>query len=85
MLNPLKNILGVNLVSLKHLFTGHPFRFLNSTVAAYDAVLKTKPKEGLECIPTITLDEILGDRKPRVSLPVMKYEDGMLPSREALV
>jgi hypothetical protein len=80
-----KYIFGLNIISLKNLLTGHPFRFLNSTVAAYDAVLKTKPKEGLELIPVITLDEILGDRKPRVTLPVQKYEDGMLPSREAMV
>jgi hypothetical protein len=85
MLNISKILLGFNLISLKNILTGHPFRFLHSTVAAYDAVLKVRPKEGLECIPTITLDEILGERKPRITLPVQKYEDGMLPSREAMV
>ena len=32
----------------------------------------------------MTLDEILGDRKVNLKLPVMAYEDGMLPIRDAL-
>ena len=35
-------------------------------------------------IPVIALGDILGERRPVVTLPVMRYEDGMLPSAEAL-
>ena len=38
----------------------------------------------LQKIPVITLDEILGARKAAIKLQVQKYEDGMMPSQEAM-
>ena len=38
----------------------------------------------LMAIPEISLDEVLGERKAAISLNVQKYEDGMLPSYEAM-
>jgi hypothetical protein len=40
-----------------------------------------------EChsIPEVGLGELLGSGRPRVHLQVSKYEDGMLPSEQALV
>lgn len=35
-------------------------------------------------IPEIDLGEILGDRKPVIRLSIMRYEDGMLPSNQAM-
>lgn len=40
--------------------------------------------EDWRSIPEVTLDEILGDRKATIKLNVVKYEDGMLPSHEAM-
>ncbi len=38
----------------------------------------------LHQIPTVHLTDLLGDRKCQIRLRVMKYEDGMLPYREAV-
>ena len=35
-------------------------------------------------IPEISLDEILGDRRPVIRMPVIRYEDGMLPNEQAM-
>ena len=80
-----KCIFGCNLVSLKHLLTGHPFRFLGATSKAFTAARAWSPNTDAARLPTISLDEILGDRKPRISMNAMSYEEGMLPSRDALV
>ncbi len=36
-------------------------------------------------VPNMDLGVILGDRRPVVQMPVLRYEDGMLPSDQALV
>ena len=48
---------------------------------------KNKVKEAgvLKAIPEITLDEILGDKKPEIKLTVQSHEDGMLHVNEAHV
>jgi predicted O-methyltransferase YrrM len=39
----------------------------------------------LDAIPEIGLSEILGDRHAKIQLTVMPYEDGMMPSNEAMI
>ena len=78
----LKVILGFNIVSLVHLIRLNPKQFLHACVKAFTA--SQDASYLFHRIPTISLGEILGDRKPAVQLPVMKYEDGMLPSEEAM-
>jgi hypothetical protein len=41
-------------------------------------------EKGLKSIPELTLDEIIGARKPVIQLTVQKYEGGMLPPHEAM-
>ena len=45
---------------------------------------QNRSQRALQKIPVITLDEILGTRKAAVKLEVQKYEDGMMPSQEAM-
>jgi hypothetical protein len=73
--------LGFNLISLVYLFYGRPRQFLRSCVNAYLASYSTSAHP----IPEISLGEILGTRRPRVQLEVCKYEDGMLPSEQAMI
>ena len=36
-------------------------------------------------IPEITVGEILGDRRPRIEMPVIRYEQGMLSSDQVMI
>jgi hypothetical protein len=85
MKNIFKTLLGLNIISFKHLLAGHPLRFLGAASKAFTAARCWTPDTDASRLPTISLDEILGDRKPQISLPVMRYEEGMLPSRDAIV
>jgi hypothetical protein len=85
MKNIFKSFLGFNIISFKHLLTGHPMRFLGASSKAFTAARCWAPDTDAVRLPTISLDEILGDQKPHISLPMMKYEEGMLPSRDAIV
>lgn len=64
--------------------------FVNSCFASLGAAYpfqdrnKSKQQRNLEMIPVITLDEILGTRKAEIKLMVQRYQDGMLPSHEAM-
>jgi len=80
-----KALLGANIISLKHLLTGHPMRFMGAASKAFTAARAWSPNTDASRLPTISLDELLGDRKPRISLNAMRYEEGMLPSRDAFV
>ncbi len=78
----LRVILGFNAISLVHLIRLNPKQFLYACSAAFAA-----SKGALYVfhrIPTISLDEILGERQAEVRLSVMRYEDGMLPSEQAM-
>lgn len=80
----LKVLLGFNAISLIHLLRldfGQVFRASSRAFTTARAL----PAPPSIVIPEITLDEILGDRKAEVQLSVMKYEDGMLPSNQAMV
>ena len=65
--------------------------FAQGCYAALDAVhpMQDAAQSGrqreLKTIPEIRLDEILGTRKVELKLGVQKYEDGMMPSQEAMV
>lgn len=76
---------GISPISLKYLFRGDLRRFKSISEASYEASCNVRKREQLDIIPTISLDEILGARKASIRLTVIKYEDGMLPSHEALI
>ena len=78
-----KVIFGLNLVSLVYLLRLRPRQFLQACSRAFTAATKASSSR-LREIPEISLDEILGDRKPVIRMPVMRYEDGMLPSTQAM-
>jgi hypothetical protein len=78
-----KAICGFNLVSLIPFLHLKPRRFLRTCLAAFDVALQNG-KSSLTDIPLISLDEILGDSHPLIRMPVVRYEDGMLPSNEAM-
>lgn len=46
---------------------------------------QSRCQQALKAIPEIRVDEILGARKVEIKLKVQHYEDGMMPSREAMV
>ena len=64
--------------------------FVESCFASLDAAhprqdrVENQNQRQLECIPTITLSEILAARKAPILLTVQKYEDGILPFYEAV-
>lgn len=78
-----KVLLGFNAISLLHLFRLQPVRFLRACSMG-SAASKRAPSCEFSKIPEISLDEILGDRKPVIQLAVQKYDDGMLPSHQAM-
>jgi len=80
----LKVILGFNAVSLIHLVRFKPAEFVGACSKAFTSAHCWSSKTDLSTIPTISIDEIVGDRKPLIKLPVVRYEEGMLPSNEAL-
>lgn len=84
MMRIVKALLGYNIVSLVHLLQMKPKQFLRACSSAYVASRKM-PDAAFSAIPEISVGEILGDRKPVIRMPVMRYEDGMLPSDQAMV
>jgi hypothetical protein len=78
-----KTLLGMNLASFYQLMRSGTGRFVQACDSAYWAA--ARPSVPSSPIPEISLGEILGDRRPHVNLEVMAYEDGMLPSGQALV
>lgn len=78
-----KVLLGFNAVSLVHLFRLNPKQFLRACSRAFTAA-RDAPEPAFCKIPEIGLGAILGDRKPVIRLPVMRYEDGMLSSEQAM-
>src|SRR5208282_3428599 len=86
----LQFLLGFNGASVvRGLRLGFP-EFINGCFASLGAAhplqdrINHKLRKELKSIPEITLDEILGARKAAIKLNVQKYEDGMLPSHEAM-
>jgi len=83
----LKFLLGFNAISLIQLIRLKPVQFLDACNRAFIASFysvhnpTTRP---LIQIREIGLGEILGDRKPVIRMSVMRYEDGMLSSNEAM-
>jgi hypothetical protein len=77
-------LLGFNLISLKHIINMAPRRFLYACADAFSAARSSMSYE-LDQIPGISLDAILGERQPSISMRVVKYEDGMLPNNELMV
>lgn len=78
----LKYLLGFNAVSLLVLMV-KPRMFAKSLRHCFGAGFACMRRR--EMIPGISLERILGDRKPLIKLRVMAYEPGMLPSHEAMV
>src|ERR1700694_3549422 len=76
----LRVILGFNAVSLIRLFRAGNGTFLHACRKAFAAAQNLQVHE----VPLVSLDEILGDRRPVIRLFVMRYEDGMLAAREAM-
>lgn len=58
---------------------------MGSCLKAYETSRLWKPGKKNNFIPLISLSEILGERKPVVTLNVTAYEEGMLPAEDALV
>src|SRR5580704_17986181 len=79
----LKVILGFNAVSLIHLIRSGPRQFLRACSRAFTAA-RGLGTPVLNEIPEVSLDEILGDRRPVIRLAVMRYKAGMLPSNQAV-
>jgi hypothetical protein len=78
-----KAVLGCNAIALRHLLRLDLGRFLVASRAAFTASNRAAPRE-LQLIPEITLDDILGVRRATVRLSIACYEDGMLPSGDAM-
>jgi Methyltransferase domain len=83
-------LFGFNLAALLRGLRFGPRNFFRASRAAY---LTIRPFERLEikkiseelaAIPEVPLEKVLGDKKPEVKLHVMKYEDGILPSSQAM-
>ena len=86
----LRFLLGLNGASVvRGLRLGFP-ELVNGCFASLVAAhplqdpIDNKLRQELKSIPEITVGEILGARKVVIKLPVQKYEDGMLPSHEAM-
>jgi predicted O-methyltransferase YrrM len=80
----LEAILGLNLASVTHLVHSGPRHFLRAGKRAFAAASSLETRE-LNKIPAIDLENILGERRPVIRLSVTRYEDGMLPSHQAMV
>ena len=77
-------LLGVNPISLIHLARFQPIKFVEACKSAFTTA--HRPNTGAAIgIPDISLDDILGDRKPVIRLAVTRYEDGMMPMDQAMV
>jgi hypothetical protein len=78
----IKVILGFNLISVFSLARS-PCAFVRAASHAFSAAYRVWRPEGK--IPCISIERILGSRKPDIRMRVMAYEPGMLPSHEAMV
>jgi predicted O-methyltransferase YrrM len=77
-----KAVLGANLGSLRQLIHGP---VLWARVCARSFRTAARPIDpSVEAIPDTLLTEILGERAPKVSLIVSKYQNGMLPFDQVL-
>lgn len=83
----LRFLLGLNIASfVLGLRLGLP-AFIKGGIASYHANHPFQNRiqyESLESIPEVSLGEILGARKAAIKLKVQKYEEGMLPTNEAM-
>jgi hypothetical protein len=86
----LKFLFGLNGASVvRGLRLGFP-ELVAGSVASMDAAhprqdrVENENQRQVERIPVITVGEILAARKAPILLTVQKYEDGMLPSHEAM-
>jgi len=61
------------------------FRDFAAASATASLYAERLPSRGLRSIPMVELDEILGSRKASIRLTVQQYENGMLPSEQALM
>ncbi len=83
-------LLGLNVAALIQGLRGGPRAFFRAGRKAYNAAVPQpiKPedlvREQLEQIPAQHLDSLLGDKKSQIRLRIMKYEDGMMPHRDAI-
>ena len=75
-------MLGANVASLAVLLRSGPRAFVRVCSEAYWVV--RRPFADVGQVPEVTLGELLGDRRPIVTLRASAYEDGMLPTAEAL-
>lgn len=75
----LKAILGFNAISLVRL-ADSPREFWNACGRAFLAARNRELKK----LPTVELGEILCERRVVIQLSVRRYEDGMLPSDQAM-
>lgn len=86
----LKLILGFNVASLVHLIRLEPRTFVRSCLGAFAisrdaATPEYETRRELSRIPEISVGEILGERRSVIQLTVMRYEDGMLLTEQAMV
>ncbi|HEV8448925.1 MAG TPA: class I SAM-dependent methyltransferase [Gemmatimonadaceae bacterium] len=79
----LRIVFGTNVASLPYLLRGKPDRFAQAALRAFRGA-RDEPYSSPLDIPTIRLAEILAGRRPRITLPISEYEDGMLPTNELL-
>ncbi len=77
----LRAALGANPAAFIYLVGGKPKSFADACLRAFRAA-RDEPAQSAYDIPTITLDEILGARRPHIGLTVAPYEDGMLPTEQ---
>ena len=79
----LRAALGVNAASLAQLARSGPRQVFRASGRAFVAASDIPPESPYR-IPEIHLVDILGDRKPVIKLAVRRYEDGMLPTDQAM-
>ena len=86
----LEALLGLNFAALRRGVQEGPRALGRASLAAYIAARldddrrQALIREQLNQIPVVPLTDLLGDRKCLIKLHVMKYEDGILPYRDAL-
>jgi hypothetical protein len=86
----LEAILGFNLAAILRGLQDGPLALGQASRAACRAarpVIESPEdlvRERMKQIPVVHLDSLLGDRKCQIRLRVMKYEDGIMPYRDAL-
>jgi len=62
----------------------HSCRAAYRTTTAKEDFEQKKFHDEFYAIPEISLGDVLRDRKAEIKLQVMKYEDGMMPTRDAI-